>query len=52
MSPSKPNKCSVEKHPTCVGCSKDFKVLSRMDSLVYRQHEVDGASASYLWKTV
>ena len=31
----------MEKHHTCVGCSKDFKVLSRVDSPAYRQHEVE-----------
>jgi DNA-directed RNA polymerase subunit RPC12/RpoP len=32
---------AMEKIYTCVRCSKTFKVLSRDDNPVYRQHEVE-----------
>ena len=32
---------AMEKFYTCVACSKRFKVLSRPDSHIYRQHEVE-----------
>ncbi len=31
----------MEKRYKCAGCSKDFRVLSRRDNPVYRQHEVE-----------
>ncbi len=30
----------MEKHFTCVGCSRNFKVSSRPDKPTYKQHEV------------
>jgi hypothetical protein len=31
----------MEKLYTCIGCSKNFKVLSKSDYSIYRQHEVE-----------
>lgn len=35
------NECAMEKLYTCVGCSKNFKVLSKPDRPIYKQREVE-----------
>src|SRR5450631_1889983 len=42
----------MEKVYTCVGCSKNFKVLRTLDKPVYTQHEVEmGVECPYCSKT-
>jgi hypothetical protein len=35
------SKCTMEKLYTCVGCTKNFEVLSQPDHPTHKQHEVE-----------